>query len=630
VTKPKTKKVDVEPTREEPDQDQRHIDRAAELRRQADVEAAVTAATIDEDGQPIQLRSASWRRTEPLSTIRSAGPESRDVEGIAVPYGTRTPDTAGGPEAFAPGAFRGSVEHWMGRQDGARMAFRPAHGERPIGTVSELRDTPAGVEFRASIFETPAGDEYLSQVRSGLNGVSIEFAPGAQAPSRMRDGTVLHRDARMHAIAGSVSPAYDGARIALRDMEAPMTCEHCGAALVAGVGHSCQRDAAPATPPATAAASPAAPATSSAVTQLTPAERAAAEAASAAQLTGGAAIRITRPEAVYARDSEHVYMRDAWLMATGSGEAADRVRRHQALLHDVAVAMERDAYSRIFDPGLAERAGDVLSSEIPGAYPNEYLPGLLTPRVLKGRPMGGFYQRIPISDARPRIFPKVTTSTTVAVQSAEGAALSAVDLATTAVTATPLMYGAYTDVSRQALDGGDPSVLSIIYQDLIEAYSQASEAVIKTAVEAGSTASGVAITAATPWAGELANVVNYYGTRFKPAQAAFVPSALYSVLLAQGDTTGRPFMPMIGATNSDGSVQEGAIAGNILGAKAQLSWASTVNVNVFGIPSDFVIFESAIAQFQYDQVVGPQNVRVGLWAYLVVGTRLGSLKVTAA
>jgi hypothetical protein len=43
-----------------------------------------------------------------------------------------------------------------------------------------------------------------------------------------------------------------------------------------------------------------------------------------------------------------------------------------------------------------------------------------------------------------------------------------------------------------------------------------------------------------------------------------------------------------------------------------------------------VIFESSIAQFQYDQIVGPQAIRVGLWAYLVVGTRLGSLKVTAA
>jgi hypothetical protein len=192
------------------------------------------------------------------------------------------------------------------------------------------------------------------------------------------------------------------------------------------------------------------------------------------------------------------------------------------------------------------------------------------------------------------------------------------------------MYGAYTDVSRQSLDGADPAAQQMILQDLIEAYSQASETVIKTAVEAGSTASGVAITAATPYAGVLANVVNYQGTRFSPAEGAFIPSALYSVLLAQGDTTGRPFLPMIGQQNSDGSVARGGIQADVLGAATKLSWASTANVCVFGRPNDFVIYESSIAQFSYDQVVGPQAVRIGIWAYLVVGTRLGSLKVTAA
>jgi hypothetical protein len=125
-------------------------------------------------------------------------------------------------------------------------------------------------------------------------------------------------------------------------------------------------------------------------------------------------------------------------------------------------------------------------------------------------------------------------------------------------------------------------------------------------------------------------VVKYYATRFRPAEAAFVPSALYSVLLAQGDTTGRPFMPMLGPVNSDGTVNSGGVNGNILGAQAFLSWASTANVNVFAVRNDYVIYESSIAQFTYDQVVGPQSVRVGLWAYLGIGTRLGGLSVTAA
>jgi hypothetical protein len=501
----------------------------------------------------------------------------------------------------------------MTSKDGAKLAYRPAHKEKPVGVVESLEDTPEGVVFRAAIFATPAGDEYLSMVRAGLNGASVEFQP--EGPVRSRNGMVIHRSAKLAAIAGSVSPAYDGARVSARDMEDSMATE------------TPAPEPTP-TPTPTPTPEPTPEPIQHRDADLVLVKRQDLERSGIVATLGD--IRITRPEMVYKRDGESSFLGDTWLAEKGDSGARERQQRHNAFLHDIAVQMERESYTRFLDPRVQERAGDVLSSEIPGAYPTDFVPGLLTPRILKGRPMGSFFNRVPISDARPRTFPKVTTSTTVAVQSAEGAALSSTDLATTAVTVTPLMYGAYTDVSRQALDGGDPSVLSIIYQDLIEAYAQASETVIKTAVEAGATASGTAITAATPWAGELANVVKYYSTRFKPAQAAFIPSALYSVLLAQGDTTGRPFMPMLGAMNSDGTVEAGAIAGNILGAKAFLSYASTANVNVFAVPQDYVIFESAIAQFQYDQIVGPQAVRVGLWAYLVVGTRLGGLSVTAA
>jgi phage head maturation protease len=549
--------------------------------------------------------------TEAIGSVRQSAEDPRIIEGTVIPYGVVSADTelmAGSGvivrEAFMPGAFRDDVARWTSRQDGGRMAYRPAHREKPVGTVLHLEDTPTGVAFRASIFETPAGDEYLSQVRAGLNGVSAELSLPS-GTRKTKDGVLVHRSGKLVAIAGSVNPAYDGARIALRDMEETVSDEKVTEPAVNELD-------AKVTEPATVA------------------ERAAAERSDVASTLSQ--VVITRPEAVYHRDGENTYMQDTWLAQRGGDATAhERLIRHQAHLKDIAIQMERDAYSRIFDPGHAERAGDVLSSEIPGAYPNEYLPGLLTPRILKGRPMGGFYQRIPIADARPRVFPKVTTSSTVAVQSSEGAALSATDIATTAVTATPLMYGAYTDVSRQALDGGDPSVLAIIYQDLLESYAQVSEAAIKTAVEAGSTASGTAITAVTPYAGVLGNVITYYGTRFKPAEGAFIPSALYSVLLAQGDTTGRPFLPMIGATNSDGSVSAGGLEANVLNARTKLSYASTVNVCVFGVPSDFVIFESSIAQFQYDQIANaPANIRVGLWAYLVVGTRLGALKVPAA
>jgi hypothetical protein len=202
--------------------------------------------------------------------------------------------------------------------------------------------------------------------------------------------------------------------------------------------------------------------------------------------------------------------------------------------------------------------------------------------------------------------------------------------ATTAITATPLLYGGETLVSRQVLDGGDPAIDSMLMQDLTEAYAQASETVIMTAVEAGATASGTAITLATPYAGMLGNVVKYHATRFSPAEAQFVPPALYAVALAQADTAGRPLMPWINPANSQGTMDAGGVGGNLLGASVGLSWASTVNVVVTARRNDYVIYESPLASFRYEQGTGPASIRVGIWGYLVVGTRAGALKVTAA
>src|SRR5262245_1731312 len=556
----------------------------------------------------------SWQRTEAVTTLRRESEGSRRVVGLAVPYGvlsnaTRQLDGAVTTEAFAPDAFRASVDHWTTRQDGARMPFRSEHGGPVIGTVVSLTNDRDGVPFAADIFESsPAGDEYLRNVDAGLNGVSIEWGPGGRPSRKMRDGSMLHREAKLHAIAGSLSPAYDTSRVAVRDMELAMTDD-------TTTNDDAAQESGPSALETRSTVSGSTSESATVAPTQTIAERSAAEAAAVAE-RGVAPARVTRAEAVYGPRSGQSYFADMLHAREGDTGAAERLERHGRLLTAQAE--------------LIERAGDVLSSEIPGAYPNQYLPGLLTPRILKGRPMANFFQRFPIADAQPKIFPKVTTSTSVAVQSAEGAALSATDLATTAVTATPLIYGGFTDVSRQVLDGADPSVDTMLMQDLVEAYAQASETVVKTAVEAGSTASGVAITAATPYAGELANVINYFGTRFLPAQAAFIPPANFTTLMSQGDTTGRPFLPMIGATNSDGTVEPGGGLASILGATAFLSWASTANVNVFARSTDFVIYESSIATFRYDQVVGPQAIRIGIWAYLVAAARLGSLKVTAA
>jgi phage head maturation protease len=540
--------------------------------------------------------TAEKRTGDALGYLREAeGGDPLVFEGL-FPYGqvsSKAVREYGKPETFAPGAFARDAERWNGRQDGGRMPFKASHAGSDIGSVTMLRDAEDGLHFRVELDDDDAGNAFARKARKGRNAVSPEFDPD-ESKSSTRGAVVIHRDARLYSIAGSVTPAYDGARLSLRDMEE------------IPVADPIPQDVAEPAPTRTA-------------------DAVAAERDQITAVTRGvtaSSIAVTRPEAQYGRDATdergewRSFLRDFYLAHNGDSGAMERQERHNRHLADISGAMAR--------------AGDVLSSEIPGAYPNLYLPGLFTPRILKSRPMANFVGSYAIDNALPRIFAKVTTSTTATVQASQTTNPAASDFATTAVTATPLLYGASSLVARQVVDGASPAAETMLLQDMYEAYGQVTEAAAVTAIEAGASASGTAITAATPYAGTLGNVIKYQATRFNPADGQFIPSALYSVLLAQGDTTGRPFLPMIGLMNSDGNVAAGAVSGGILGAQTILSWGSTVNVVVTLRRTDYVIFESPTLSFRYEQATGPAGFNIGVWGYFVAAARLGGLSVTAA
>ena len=569
--------------------------------------------------------------------LRAAGaPEERIIEGVVVPYGeiaTVRDSPTGRPyrETIARGAMDGldaSRVRLEYMADPSPQSYNTHDGSRLIGrgVSADLEGNGALMRFRVS--KTPLGDEAYELARDGvLTDLSVNFTPVSER--RTRDGIVERTRIDLGRVALVASRgAYAGAQVtAVRAAsEGDMSDEKTTAP-----ADEEEKDDTEEAPKDTGR--PNRTRVTVDVDRAT-AERETAQALSRA--SSGPRVQVTRNEMVYRADATWSgrddrgqrisLLSDGWKARNGDMAAAERIWRWE----QARAEYERAAEIAADMQGTLSRAGDVLSAEIPGAYPNQYIPGLLTPRILKGRPMGGFYNNFPIGDGLPKIYPKVTTSTVVTAQSAEGVNPAATDFATTAVTVTPALYGAETVVSRQVLDGSSPAAEAMVISDMMEAYAQASEAVIKTAVEAGSAASGSAIVAATPFAGSLANVIAYYTARFRGAGAVFVPAALYAVLLSQPDTTGRPLLPSTGPINSAGTTADGASSASLLGAGVYLSYASTANVVVTGAANDFVIMESPVARFSYDAVTGPAGVRVGIWAYLVTGQRLGSIKVTAA
>jgi hypothetical protein len=549
------------------------------------------------------------------------GDEGRptQIEGIAVPYGETIELPDGTTETFERGSF---ARHLIER--GPRTAFLAGHRGPSVAAV-DLVETAAGLEYRGDMLDVPEAAGFLARAQAGLIRPSVEFRPYPKGyRSKGRDVSI--RSAILGAIAGVVTPAYRGVTFSAREDQMPETT----AAAIEDQDEGTEATAAPAAAPT--------------VNVTVNARELATEVATAlrSEGVGGRSsdiVALRGAELLYTRDSGHGFLRDV-VSASGIGSerdggAADRLARHRAMLRDVVDSLATVGPSGdrviLWDQVLT-RAGDVLTSELGGAIPTDYLPGLLVPRLLKGRPMGGFFQNVGIVDARPRVFPKVTTSTTSTAQSAEGANPAASDFATTAETAQPILRGGSTTPSRQALDSGDPSVEQMIMDDLREAYAQDSETVIATYVAANGNAGGTAIVPATPYAGVVGGIIEYQTDYFMPAERVFLAPALYSTLLQQADSDLRPLVPWGPRVNTMGDQAAGGAGASILGVGVDLSWASAANKAAFVRSTDFVIYESALAEFRVDldSTLTPANIKLGVWAYLIPADRRGGNVVTAA
>lgn len=126
--------------------------------------------------------------------------ETREVTGLAVPYGQRADIGGAYQEEFVPGAIR-SVED-------VKLFWQ--HSE-PIGKILEGRDTEAGFEIRAKISDTPRGNEAYTLLRDGvINKFSVGFVPVEQT----RDGSLVTRTLVDLKEVSLVSfPAFSGANV---------------------------------------------------------------------------------------------------------------------------------------------------------------------------------------------------------------------------------------------------------------------------------------------------------------------------------------------------------------------------------------------------------------------------------
>lgn len=211
------------------------------------------------------------------------------------------------------------------------------------------------------------------------------------------------------------------------------------------------------------------------------------------------------------------------------------------------------------------------TSEVTGIIPTPII-GDLIKFVDATRPVVNSMRELPMPQAGSAFTrPRVTQTTTAAIQSAQHDVLSSRNMTITGDAVTKGTYGGTLSLSEQVIDWSDPALLQIVIEDMAEQYAIETESVASAAIESGVTTNveDLSLTADSDafYAGLGAAAAGVYGT------AKVLPDTLYAAidrwafLLSLMDETGRPLFPTLSPQNAGGTLEVTSFNGNPLGLR---------------------------------------------------------------
>lgn len=441
---------------------------------------------------------------------------SRQISGIALPYGETAIVADGTAVRFEPGALP---------VDGkAPKLFMYHDSTQPVGLVTERQDTDAGMLFTAKISATAAGDEALTLARDGvLDAVSVGVNPTEYRYDD--DGVMVVTAADWIELSMVPVPAFAGAEI--REVLA-----------------SAENPVLPSAP------EPDETETTEPVEETTEVE------ATPAQAETVAAAAVPTP-ALPAQPK-----REFRLPTAGEFMAAYHTGGDTFANMNRAVA-EFSAANRT---PLQAAAGDVLTTDTPGLLPVPVLGPLvqdlnfLRPTVeavrVRAYPDGGAQKTF--------VRPTIGTHTAVGTQGSELGGVTAQTMVINSNSVSKVTLAGQVTLSAQDISFTSPAAMQLILNDLMGMAMIASDNLCADNLLTAASASGV-------WDGTVADLLKSVydsavdisnGRNWTPTHM-FVSPDVWGQLGQLADSTGRPVFPFIGA---------GLTGQNALGGSEASSW----------------------------------------------------------
>lgn len=216
-------------------------------------------------------------------------------------------------------------------------------------------------------------------------------------------------------------------------------------------------------------------------------------------------------------------------------------------------------------------------------------------------------RQLPMPDNHAPTFkrPRLTQSTQVGTQAAEGDVLASRRIQTTGDTITKVTKGGVLSLSEQEIDWTDPAMLGLAVQDLAEQYAIDTDAFLCAAIEAKITSNVTTVAddaALADFNAALAEAAAaVYSTGKKLPTVLLAGTNRWAYLAGLTDDTGRAAFPIVGPQNANGQLEGvGSFAGNVNGLQL------VVDPNFD--PDTLVVAASQFVEF-YEQNKGLLNVQ---------------------
>jgi hypothetical protein len=320
---------------------------------------------------------------------------------------------------------------------------------------------------------------------------------------------------------------------------------------------------------------------------------------------------------VHVRSEPEVYRRDA-----------PPEERH-GFFRDLMYAQldnDHEARSRLERHDLQIRAAGTTTTGA-GIVPPTWLFEEFAAIAHGARPWADTLRRVGIDSANPvNIGIQATPGAAVTAQASENTAPNDGSFNATVLTTSPKAYTGKVDVSRQLVDGSNPAVDGIIYADAMGSYNEQIESAVVAAIE-GATGFAATITypGTAPVYSNLPDAFIDAGAsvrkhRKSPPRVVFMSEGAWAFLSKQKDTAGRPlvvtgFHGPVNAYGLGDAVTYGHVAGEVVGLQCIPSWAANDNHIYVLKADDLLLLESGTFNFRYEEVLGPQSIRLGVWGY---------------